>query len=71
MMPDDRTTRATRYVIEHDDGRLLSIGYAGSKPIALWTDRPDGAWSWDTYTQATMVALRLVPDSLDWRVRAI
>ena len=71
MMPDNQTTRAVRYVIEHDDGRWMSIGYAGNRPIALWTDRPDGAWSWESYTRATMVAQRLVPESLAWRVRAI
>lgn len=68
--PAAATARATRYAVQHDDGRYLAIGYAGSQPIALWTDRAR-AWTWDTYTQATMLGLRLLPGAIDWRIVAL
>lgn len=63
----------TRYAIRStQDGRWLAIGYAGSEPIALWTDA-SRCWTWESYSHAAMIALRLLDDLTcsQWAVEPI
>ena len=57
--PAERST-PTRYAVKSSiDGRYAAIGYAQNHPVIMRTDR-DHCWTWDTYTQAVIIALRLL-----------
>jgi hypothetical protein len=70
-MIDPIPRKHTRYAVQHEDGRYLTLAYQRSQIVALWVPERDRAWTWPCMTSAVSAALEVLAAVGPWSVVAV